>query len=406
MQQVVVAKPYTFVPPHRGTLWPTLLRALALRRILHGYGVVEVECRGVARLRASIDAGHGIVLAPNHCRPVDPFVVAILGRDVGRHLFIMASWHLFMQSRLKRFLLPRAGVFSIYREGLDRDALNCAVEILTEARRPLVVFPEGAISRHNDRLSPMMDGVALMARAAARRRNAVGRGSVVVHPVAIRYLFAGDAEAVVAPILDDLERGLTWEPATGEPAVPRIARIASAVLALKEMAYVGGPGAGSLPDRVQRLIDHLLCPLEREWLRAARERGVIGRVKALRSAILKDMVNGALADDETARRWRHLRDVQLAQQLSLYPADYLAGTPPPERIVEMAEKLEEDLTDDVRHISPFRAVVDVGEPIEVPPDRARGTNGDGIMSAVRSGIQRMLAASLAERWPGAAMCGD
>src|SRR3970040_2114720 len=104
MQQVVVAKPYTFVPPRGGTLWPTLLRALALRRILHGYGVVEVECRGVARLRASIDAGHGIVLAPNHCRPVDPFVVAILGRDVGRHLFIMASWHLFMQSHLKRVL--------------------------------------------------------------------------------------------------------------------------------------------------------------------------------------------------------------------------------------------------------------------------------------------------------------
>jgi hypothetical protein len=40
----------------------------------------------------------------------------------------------------------------------------------------------------------------------------------------------------------------------------------------------------------------------REWLRAGREGGVIAGVKALRSAILKDLVNGALADDETARR--------------------------------------------------------------------------------------------------------
>ena len=403
MQPVVVAKPYAFVPPHRGNLWPSLLRRVTLGRFLRREGVQSASCRGTERLRASIAAGYGIVLAPNHCRPVDPFVLAVLGREAGRHLFIMASWHLFMQSRLQRFLLSRAGVFSIYREGLDRDSLKCAVEILTEASRPLVVFPEGTISRHNDRLSPMMDGVALMARAAAKARAAQGRGAVVVHPVAIRYRFEGDAETAVAPILDDLERRLTWEPDRASEPVPRIVRIAGALVALKEVEYLGAPQAGPLSERVPRLIDRLLGPLEEEWVRGRREAGVIARVKALRAAILKDMVSGELGDTETTRRWNQLRDVYLAQQMSLYPADYLAGTPPPERIVELAEKLEEDLTDTVRRLAPFHAIVDVGESIDVPSERARGTDGDPVIAAVRASLEEMLSASLAERWPGATL---
>src|ERR1700681_3372700 len=49
----------------------------------------------------------------------------------------------FMQGRLQRWLLCRAGGFSVFREGLDREALKTASQILVEARRPLVVFPEG-----------------------------------------------------------------------------------------------------------------------------------------------------------------------------------------------------------------------------------------------------------------------
>ena len=58
----------------------------------------------------------------------------------------MASWHVFMQSEMLSFFLRRAGVFSIYREGIDRGAVNLAVEILENAERPLVIFPEGIIS--------------------------------------------------------------------------------------------------------------------------------------------------------------------------------------------------------------------------------------------------------------------
>lgn len=85
------------------------------------------------------------------------------------------------------------GVFSVYREGMDRESLRCATQILAEGRRPLVLFPEGVISRTNDRLNNMMEGTVLVARSAAKQRAGLNPpGQVVIHPVAIRYFFDGD----------------------------------------------------------------------------------------------------------------------------------------------------------------------------------------------------------------------
>ena len=148
MQNIVIDKPYTFIPPDYGTFWARVLNGLFLRRFLRKkHGVHSFELVGVERLRASVSAGHGVVLASNHCRPCDPMVRFGLGRAVGAPIHIMASAHLFMESRLQAWVLQHVGVFSVYREGLDREALKCAIQILTEAKRPLVLFPEGIVSR-------------------------------------------------------------------------------------------------------------------------------------------------------------------------------------------------------------------------------------------------------------------
>ncbi|MFN9371316.1 MAG: hypothetical protein ACK6D3_05460 [Planctomycetaceae bacterium] len=42
----------------------------------------------------------------------------------------MASWHIFMQGWKQRLFSRIGGGFSVYREGLDRQALNTAIEIL------------------------------------------------------------------------------------------------------------------------------------------------------------------------------------------------------------------------------------------------------------------------------------
>ena len=102
---------------------PNSCSFFARRRLRRVFGVQEIECRGLEHLRESRAAGHGILLAPNHCRPCDPFVISELARQVGEIPYTMASWHLFMQGRFQAWTLRRAGVFSIYREGMDRAAM-------------------------------------------------------------------------------------------------------------------------------------------------------------------------------------------------------------------------------------------------------------------------------------------
>jgi 1-acyl-sn-glycerol-3-phosphate acyltransferase len=394
VQNVVITKPYRFVPPQRGKFWWHFFRPLLRGYLRRTAAIEKVECVGVDRLKASLAAGHGIMLAPNHCRPCDPMVLGPLSYQVGRPFYIVASWHVFMQNRRHRFLLPRLGVFSIYREGTDREALKTAMQVTAEADRPLVIFPEGVVSRHNDKLNHLMEGTALIARGAAKQRAAANPpGKVVVHPVAIRYLFHGDIETTAPAVLRDIEHRLTWRSQDHLPLKDRIAKIGVALLALKEVEYLGSPQGGTIDERVEGLIDRLLVPLENEWVKGRREKEIVGRVKLLRLAIVPEMVNGALGEAELQRRWRNLADMYLAQQLSCYPPDYLAADPTPERYLETVERFEEDITDQARLHAPMRAVVEVGEAIEVSPERARGVDGDPLMTAIREQLETMLAAS-------------
>ena len=403
MDTVVVAEPYRFVAPRRSTLVPWLLRLWLPRYLRSTHGIVGVSCRGTGRLRASLAAGHGIMLAPNHCRPCDPMVLGTLAAAAGCQLNVMASWHLFKESRLQAWLLPRAGAFSVYREGLDRDALACATRILVEARRPLVVFPEGAITRHNDRLNYLMEGTAFIARGAAKKRAAAAPpGQVVVHPVAIRYVLDGDLESGVAPVLEAIERRMAWRPQRGLPLVARVLKVGSAMLALKEIEYLGAPQGGEIVERVARHVDGLLVPLEAEWLKGRREADTVGRVKLLRAAILPDLVAGELPREEIDRRWRELEDCSFAQALSCYPAGYFTPAPTPERVLETVERFEEETTDNAAPLTRLRAVIDVGEALPVAAERRRG-EVDPLMAQLRSGLESLLGASLAEARPGARM---
>lgn len=398
MQNIVIDKPYTFVPPCHGNLWPKALSLILPRYLDRAHGVRTVEMRGVENLKRSIDAGHGIMITPNHCRPSDPMVLAHFWRAAGRPFYVMASWHLFEQSRAQTFLLRRAGAFSVYREGMDRDALKCAVQILVDARRPLVLFPEGVISRTNDRLNHLMDGTVFIARNAAKQRAARNPpGKVVIHPTAIRYFFEGDIEKALIPVLENIERRLSWKPQAEKPLVDRIYKVGMALLALKESEYFGRPGSGDLRERLTALIDHLLIPLEREWLKGKRENDVVARVKGLRAAILPELVSGEITEDERARRWRQLADIYLAQQLFFYPPDYFRPEATPEKLMETTERFEEDLTDQVTIHGPLRAAIEVGEAIEVSPTRERGVEADPVMVKIRGELERMLEELKAKR---------
>ena len=150
MQKIIVEKPYQFIPPYRGTFWPWVFRAIHL----HVYYLGARRACGSMRFaiwsgfRESLAAGHAILLTPNHPRTADPLAMGWLAVEAPCHFHVMASWHLFHHSRLYRWAIRAMGGFSVNREGVDRQAINMAIDLLAEAKRPLVIFPEGSDQPH------------------------------------------------------------------------------------------------------------------------------------------------------------------------------------------------------------------------------------------------------------------
>lgn len=393
MQKVVIDKPYTFIPPRFNRALHWLLRKFLPLYLRREYGITMVECFGSEKLRASIDSGHGLMLVSNHCRPCDPLVLDYLAAEVRRPFSAIGSWHVFMTSRFQRFLLPRLGGFSVYREGMDRESLRCAVKTVADGKFPLVIFAEGILTRTNDRLVNFMEGPAFMARAAARQRK---EGKVVIHPVFIRYFFEGDLQKTLTPVVEEIEKRLAWQPQTQLPLRDRIWKIGGALLALKEIEYLERPQPGTYPERLQRLEDHLLTPLEIQWCAGRHDGDAMARVKRLRAAILPEMVTGNLSDSERAARWRQLADIYLVQQLHCYPGDYIEN-PTPERVLETVERYEEDLTDRVRPHFPIRAVVFVGDAIEINPAHERSQEPDPVIKEIREQLEMLMESSRVHR---------
>lgn len=389
---VVSEKAYVFVPPQDSNFWPWFAGLILPSYLKRTHGIESWEFDGLEKLRASLQAGHGILMVPNHPRPSDPMSLGLLVKTLHQNINIMASAHLFLQSGVMNWLLPRIGAFSVYREGMDRESLKTAVNILVKAKRPLVVFAEGVVTRTNDRLISLQDGVAFMARTAAKQAAQENpEKKIVVHPVALRYSFRGDVEKSLTPVLDKIETRLSWRPSTGTPLHERIIRIGHALLALKELEYFGTAQTGTIPERLSKLMDQVLGPLEKEWIKGSTEGTTVQRVKNLRKAILPELIAGELDETERARRWKQLFDLEVAQQLYHFPPDYMGAHPSPERLIETVERYEEALgnPNPTAH-GPMHLTFHFGDAIPVNAVRDKKAPSDPLMDQIRASLISML----------------
>lgn len=400
MQKVVFDEPYEFIPPYRGRFWSWFVDKFLPKLMRSKYGVQQWKVNGSQHLQASLAAGHGIILCPNHCRPSDPMMSGFVSRESNCHLYAMASWHVFKQSWLEAFIARRIGAFSVYREGMDRKALDTAIEIVRTAERPLVIFAEGVISGANDRLMPLMDGVSFIARAAAKRRLKQDPNSkVVVHPVAFKYHHTGDPNKLLSPVLTRLEQQLFWRTHEDEDLHERVVRLREGMQAIREVQFFGHTKTGVLEKRIANLVEEILARYEKEWLDRRRTGDPIARIKDLRIAILADMVTDDVDDKERKRRWKHLTDLYYAQCMSLHVEGYLNKSCDRyhHRLFEIVERLEEELTDQVTIHPGLTVDISIGEALTVDP-KARKVNGETpLMSNLRENMLNLL--QIEDLWP-------
>lgn len=400
MQKVVFDEPYKFIPPYKGRFWSWFVDKFLPKLMRSKYGVQEWTVNGSEYLQASLDAGHGVILCPNHSRTSDPMMSGFVSREANCHLYAMASWHVFKQSWLEAFIVRRVGAFSVHREGMDRKALETAINIVRTAERPLVIFAEGVTSGANDRLMPLMDGVSFIARAAAKRRAKDNPDAkVVVHPLAFKYHHTGDPEELLSPILSRLEKQLFWRTHEDEDLHQRVVRLREGMQAVREVQFLGTTRTGVLEKRISNLVEDILSRYEREWLQKKRTGDPIARIKDLRMAILADMVEDKVDDKERDRRWRQLTDLYYAQCMSLHVEGYLDPdcSRYHHRLFEIVERLEEELTDKVTVHQDLKVDITIGAALTVDP-KARKVNGETpLMSNLRENMLNLL--DIKDLWP-------
>ncbi|TWT43201.1 lysophospholipid acyltransferase family protein [Botrimarina hoheduenensis] len=404
MQEIVLEEPYEFVPPVESSFWCWLVRLRLPGYLRKTFCVESFEFRGIEKLKQSIASGHGVILAANHSRLADPMAVGMLAAEAGCELFAMASWHLFKEGWWQRFLIRRMGAFSVYREGNDRQSVTQAIEVLEQGRRPLLIFPEGAVSRHCDLVMELMDGPGFIARQASKRRAKAGRPPVVIHPVTIRYSYDGDAEQLIRADVEAFEKSFSWQPQTQLTLHQRLRKIGVALLTLKEVEYLGSATEGDPHERAQGLISKKLDQLEKKWGLAdeaaenSEPNNIVARVKRIRTKILPDLVAKKVSSAERQDRWHDLAACYYLQQIAHYPRGYLTGTNDlPERVIETVERMIEDYQDRASYHGPLHCTLVVGDAIEAPDTRERGVEGDPLMRRVAADLQSTLDALVDER---------
>jgi len=364
--------PYTFRPP-KPRAWFRPLGLFANRFYLQRkFGVTRLDDSGFDKVKELSRAGHAVLLAPNHADHSDPHVMTELVARHGMKSHFMAAREVFEISKIGSFALESMGVYSVDRDGPDLSAIKTSITLLENCSDPLVIYPEGEIYHHHERLDPLHEGVAsILLKAAGRMKD--GKEAFLV-PVGIRFHHDPSVEATFRDRLSKLEDRIGWTPRPAMSLDDRIVRLGTGLLGLKEMEHTSEFGRGRIQERLASLCDALLSSAESHHGRDPKSVTAPERVRAQRYRIRKRLLD-AEKPPTTGERDELLDDLDrvfTALQAHSYIGDYFLAEQTLDRRAETIMKLEEDLLGFPNYPTPRTARVSAGDPIPVSRMLAAG----------------------------------
>ena len=376
-------------PPRRWTpklipLFTALIGPYRRMRAKRECGLIEYDIRGAEIVRDLINEKNGVLITPNHPSHADAYAMSEAGRKARTSFYYMATWNVFENTHLLgRGVLQASGVFSIDRDGVDRQAFKTAREILVDKKHPLVIFPEGEVYHCNDRVTPFREGAVAIALSAARKANR----KLFMVPTAIKHEFIEAPSDELDQLMSEVETSIHWRPRPKDTIQERIYAAAGALMSLKELEYLGEVQSGDLPSRTENLSNLILKDQELRFEINSVGRTIPERVKELRRRHLKTIE----LDGSSEQVDHDLDDLFLAIQLFSYPGNYVSENPSVERIAETLDKFEEDVL--LRKAPTSRgtkkATVRFGAPIEVPVEK-RAADVEGLTNQLEAAVQAML----------------
>lgn len=368
-----------FVPPrhHPGLFWFARTFVPQLGRLfgnVHGLTVAPDCLERLDTLRES-----RALICPNHPTETDPIVVFWLARQARQRYHFLATRETLEGPRGK--LLNHVGVYSVIRGYPDRESIRYTRKLLAEEDRKVVIFPEGLVYEHNDRLLEFQNGVAQMGFWAMDDLEKAGREPALpIVPLAIRYRCCAAPLPYIRRALDTLEAELRLETTPKAGLYQRLLRVGGAVLENIERAEEIKPDpALDLTTRIQTVRRAILERVAQAAGTEVDERQPPGEQLHQLTNELRGWV-GVLPDDFTEYEERLHRQRAavaaplFAELLRLHnfvalTGDYIATEPTAERFLEVLGRLQKEVLGKVAHTAPLRAIVMVGEPVRLEERR-------------------------------------
>lgn len=360
-----------FVPPrhHAGLFWFARTFVPVLGRFFGNAHALTVAPDDLARLQAL--TGHRAILSPNHPTETDPIVVFWLSGLLDERFNFLTTRETLVGPR--GWGLNHIGAYSVIRGYADRESIRCTRRLLAEDDRKVVIFPEGLVYEHNDRLLQFQSGVPQLGFWALDDLEKAGKTPrVPIVPLAIRYRCCAPPEPYIERGLRALEAKLRLE-RQGTP-YERLRRMGSHVVALLEREEELKPDeALDLTTRIIRVRQQVLKRVARSVDATLDERQTPGDQLHLLYNEVKEWI-GPTPEEPTAYELQRYQQ-RAAAGIALYnelarlnntvavTGDYIASEPTAERFLEVLGRLQKEVLGRVVHQAPLAAVVKVAPPI-------------------------------------------
>lgn len=368
-------RPFRFHAPRNNRFFTWLAQAQSSRLLRRMLGVEKVEISDEDLSRLKNLKGERVILTPNH-PSLDPVLIFHLSKLLGMEFNYLAADEVFKDKPASRvWLLQRLGAYSVVRGTPDRKSFDMTQKLLREGKRFLVIFPEGITCWQNDTVLPFQFGTAQFAFWALEDLAREGREPpLYIVPVAIRYAYLQDMRPAIRESLTRLEQELHLRtPAAHTSLDDRLLLVGEAVLSANERGYNVRPDPQAtldgriqfmkelivgrisdalgvslqpsrpLRDRVRELVNHLDRiiygePWESEYDRKLQEE-------------MQQKIKGLYDDLDRVFRFIAIAD----------PGELLTA----EQFLDILGRLEREVLKTVKVWGPRKAVVKVGEPVNL-----------------------------------------
>ncbi len=370
-------KPHTFYPPKNNALVLGAVKTLIKRVIWRQLRVSEIEIDDDSLNRLAALKGQRCLLTPSHSGGFEPHIIMYLSKLLRDDYNYVAAVELFEQSWFNRWLMPRMGVYSIVRGAVDRPSFSMTRQLLAAGKRWLVIFPEGQTIWQNSLVLPFQSGTFQLAfKSLDDARKQAQDDNLYCIPMAIKYVYINDMHPELDASLTRLEAKLNVQydsPTTSRPI--RLRRIADTFLEAHEKLREIQPAPGaSVNDRIQNIKVQVVSDFERQLhIRSSDDKPLLDRIRALFNTvdrIVYEEPNGSEYEQQLAVEKQQIaRDLyndlwRLLQFVAVYDG-YVSESMTVERFMDILGILETEITKERTLWGPRKAVVRVGEAINL-----------------------------------------